>query len=366
MFSRRMVRKFNRIYKEACQPTKQIPFDPQGCRLVIFSDHHKGDGSAADDFKKNARLYEKALDYYQSQGYRLLVVGDNEELWENSYDQILPHYKDLIQKEIDLALENPFNKKKIRIWGNHDKEVSLSRFKRYCRKRQIKVLEPVDHREGLCLGPDIFIIHGHQGRFFDDKAWRISRWAVHFIWKTIQRLFHIGIDGPAENVQIREDLELQYYNWAKKMKIMLICGHTHRAMFASLTHYDRLRIEIQYLENSNSSSLADQKNIRKEIERKKREMKRILQRRQGLWPKSLSLYPQLPIPCYFNDGCCGYTNGITCLEIDKGLIRLIKWERSGFHRRLLLENSLQLLLNYIKAKRPIDELLEPKLKRLPP
>ena len=100
---------------------------------------------------------------------------------------------------------------------------------------------------------------------------------------------------------------------------------------------------------------------KKEIERKNTQINKILQRRQGLPPKSLSVYPQLPIPCYFNDGCCGYTNGITCLEIDKGFIRLIKWERSSFERRLLVENNLQFLLNYIKTDRPVDEFLEPKL-----
>ncbi len=362
MISRRMTRKFNRIYKEARRPQNLISFNLQTDRLVIFSDHHKGDGSAADDFKKNAQLYETALDYYQSRDFHLIVIGDNEELWENRYDQILPLYKNLIKKEITMALECPANKKKIRIWGNHDKEISLQRFQRFCRKRQIRILDNVDHREGLCFGQDIFLVHGHQGRFFDDKAWRISRWAVHFIWKTIQKLFHIGIDGPAENFQIREDLEIQYYQWARKMKVMLICGHTHRAMFASLTHYDRLRIEVQYLEKSLSgSSSSSKEKVKKEIERKHTQINKILQRRQGLPPKSLSVYPQLPIPCYFNDGCCGYTNGITCLEIDKGFIRLIKWERSSFERRLLVENNLQFLLNYIKTDRPVDEFLEPKL-----
>jgi hypothetical protein len=35
-----------------------------------------------------------------------------------------------------------------------------------------------------------------------------------------------------------------------------------------------------------------------------------------------------PLPCYFNDGCCVHTNGITGVEIDQDEIRLVWWEVS--------------------------------------
>ena len=31
-------------------------------------------------------------------------------------------------------------------------------------------------------------------------------------------------------------------------------------------------------------------------------------------------------PAYFNCGCCVYTNGITAIEVDRGTVRLVKWE----------------------------------------
>lgn len=366
MLGNRMSKKFNRIYKQARRREDIIPFDPKKDRLVLFSDHHKGDGSAADDFKKNARLYERALSYYEKKGFKLVVLGDNEELWENRFDQILCHYKEIIEKEIKMSIESR-EKKKIRIWGNHDKEVSLRRFRRLCRSLRIKILDNVEYREGLCLGDNIFLIHGHQGRFFDDKAWRVSRWAVQIVWKTIQRIFHIGIDGPAENFEISDDLELQYHEWAKENKVLLICGHTHRAIFGSLTHYDRLQMEIQLLkELLREASSKDKEKIEEEMRIKKSQMEKILKKRLEKPPKSFAPYPEWPVPCYFNDGCCGYKNGITCLEIEEGMIRLIKWQHQGFERLILVEKDLQIFLEYIKESCPIDGQLEPSLKRLPP
>ncbi len=362
MSNRRMNKKFNQIYKKSRNPRNRIPFDLEKDSLVLFSDHHKGDGSAADDFKKNALLYDAALSFYKEKGFKLIVLGDNEELWENRYEQILENYEDIIRKEIEMALRTP-DLKKIRIWGNHDKEVSVRRFKKFYKTLGQSLLSKVEFREGLCLGEDIFLIHGHQGRFFEDRAWRMSRWAVQFVWKTIQKLFHIGIDGPSENLEIRDSLELQYYNWAKRKKVMLICGHTHRAIFGSLTHFDRLQIEIRYLENLlKEIPSGNREKKEREIENRKKQIEKILKRRAGKEPKSFTKHPNQPVPCYFNDGCCGYTNGITCIEIEKGMMRLIKWERKNLERITLAEEKIQLLLKYIRERLSIDKALEPKLK----
>ena len=365
MIKKRTNKKFTRIYKEARKPENIIPFNKEEDRYVLFSDHHKGDSSAADDFKKNASLYETALSFYQKKGFKLIVLGDNEELWENHYDQILPHYQELIKREIDMAPQNSTGEK-IRIWGNHDKEVSLRRFRRYCRHRHIHILDNVRHYEGICLGENIFLIHGHQGRFFDDKAWRVSRWAVQFIWKSIQNLFHIGIDGPAENFRIRDDLEMNYYRWAKRNKVLLVCGHTHRAVFASLTHYDRLHMEVESLKRRlKEKDIKNISEIEEKLAKKRSQLREILKRRSGRPPKSFAQRPAWPVPCYFNDGCCGYSNGITCIEIEKDVMRLIKWQRRTRKKIILVERNLSYLIAFIHEGRPIDKSLEPFLKDHP-
>lgn len=314
MINWRMRRRFDRIRKDAQKPSNLIPLNLEENRFVLFSDHHKGDASAADDFKKNASLYDHALDTYGKEGYRLIVLGDNEELWENRFDEVLAHYRKIIEKEIAMALEAP-DGRKIRIWGNHDKEVSLRRFKKFCPAHGIKILDTVDYREGLFLGENIFLIHGHQGRFFEDRAWRISRWAVQVVWKTFQRIFNIGIDGPAENIKIRGDVERQYYQWGKTNRFLLICGHTHRAVFGSSAQSD--------------------------------------------WPLPFENPPAQPVPCYFNSGCCGYTNGITCIEIDRGIIRLVKWDRRQKKRHILDNAHVSAILEKIQNPlRPKDNIGE--------
>ena len=347
-----MQRKFSRLLRLAREPDRLLPFDPAEDRFVLFSDHHKGDGSAADDFAKNQGVYETALDHYSDQGFRLLALGDSEELWENRYKRVRDRYGDLIAREIDLAPQGR-HQKKIRMWGNHDKEVSLLRFQIKLSRNRDDPHHRIDLRESLCLGPDIFLIHGHQGRFFEDKAWLISRLAVKFIWKTIQRLFHIGIDGPAENVTVREGLEKQYHRWASAQRVLLICGHTHRAIFASQTKYDRLERRLRDLrrdqERAPSSGRAG---IADRIASLEKEQETTRSRSGGRPPRSFAWPAESALPCYFNTGCCGYINGITCLEIDRGALRLVKWQRDPLERQVLVQDDLGEILRHIRAGTP--------------
>jgi UDP-2,3-diacylglucosamine pyrophosphatase LpxH len=342
----RMARKFNRIYERARKAGHLRTVDLDRDAFVVFSDHHKGDGSSADDFKENAALYMQALWHYQERGFKLIVLGDSEDCWENSYGRILAQYGPVIKKEIDLAAATP-HQKKLRIWGNHDKEISLRRFKQYYRKLKTALLDEVTYSEGVCLGPDLFLVHGHQGRFFEDIAWRASRLAVKFVWKSVQKLFLIGKEGPVENIRLREDLEVNYYRWAKKKRLLLICGHTHRAMFASLTHLDCLEKEILELKKRNEPE--------KVIAQKIAERERVISRRLGLPRLFFETPPEEPVPCYFNAGCCCYANGITCLEIEEGRIRLIKWQRRTGERTILAEESLEGILAAVKKRGPLGD-----------
>ena len=128
----RMHLKFDAIYKEASRTENMVAFSPEEDRIVLFSDHHKGAGSKADDFKKNAALYESALSHYDKLGYKLILIGDSEELWETRIDHILKRYRAIISQEIRMSPEGE-DGKKLRVWGNHDKEVILKRFARSLR-----------------------------------------------------------------------------------------------------------------------------------------------------------------------------------------------------------------------------------------
>ena len=66
----------------AAEHADEQAFDPATERIVIFSDHHRGTGDAADDFRRCEHAYTAALGYYLEEGYRLFLLGDVEELWE--------------------------------------------------------------------------------------------------------------------------------------------------------------------------------------------------------------------------------------------------------------------------------------------
>ncbi len=346
-----MQMKFSKLFEYANDSDHRMSFDALSDRYVVISDQHKGDTSAADDFYKNADLYRNALEFYADEGFQVLVLGDSEELWENTYAEVRDQYQDLIRREVELAPQSP-EKRPLRIWGNHDKEFSLRRLQEDINKNPEDPLYSVVFKECLCLGPDIFLIHGHQGRFFEDRAWKLSRWAVQFLWKTIQRLLQIGNDGPAENVKVREGLEVQYYRWAKKNRVLLICGHTHHAVFASQTHYDRLRKELGKLHAQLKHAVPEKKPQQlARIQKIKAELQSIELKHGGRAPRSFADQQEPVLPCYFNSGCCGYTNGITCLEIAEGEIRLIKWQREPQERKVLMRGRLQEILAQIKNGR---------------
>jgi UDP-2,3-diacylglucosamine pyrophosphatase LpxH len=344
-----MQKKFSKLFKRANHPDHRMSFNALSDRYVVISDHHKGDASAADDFYKNAAVYQSALEFYADEGFQVLVLGDSEELWENTYTEVRAHYKELIRREVALAPKDS-KQRPLRIWGNHDKEFSLRRLRENIQQDPEDPLFSVQFKESLCLGPDIFLIHGHQGRFFEDQAWRLSRWAVQFVWKTIQRLFHIGNDGPAENVKVREGLEVQYYRWAKEHGVLLICGHTHRAVFASQTHYNRLQKDLFKLESQRRKALADLSSQQEaRIQQLKAGLNSIEIKHGGRAPRSFADPKESALPCYFNSGCCGYINGITCIEIAEGDIRLIKWQRDPRERKVLMQDKLQDILTQIKT-----------------
>ncbi len=51
------------------------------------------------------------------------------------------------------------------------------------------------------------------------------------------------------------------------------------------------------------------------------------------------------VPCYFNDGCGLYTDGITAIEIENDDIRLVQWSRSvGNARKVFQKASLEKVL----------------------
>ncbi|HVM89511.1 MAG TPA: metallophosphoesterase [Puia sp.] len=311
-------------------------FDIQHDKIIIFSDQHKGIRDGADDFKNAEKNYLAALEYYRQNNFQLISLGDCEELWKNTPQKVMAH------NDACFAAEKKFEEKNnyYRIFGNHDLEwkykLQQNIFLQPVFGKQLKVYE------GLLLksGYDneiyfIFLAHGHQGDLRSDGN-PFSAWVVANIWTPIQRYLQISINTPATSFTLTDKHNIMMHDWCSTQKNMIfISGHTHKPVFASLDHIDRLTKQLQQAQKRNDE--AEIKSIEEELQRRKLEY-------AGKQEVKTNVKP-----CYFNSGCCCFDDGnITGIEIAEGNIRLIKWhEENGQPARAVLEQSE---LSYIFEK----------------
>lgn len=265
---------FNRL-SQVFKGAEKIPFDDSS-RIIIMSDVHRGDGSLADNFYRNQNLYFAALTYYYDENFTYIELGDGDELWEN------PRLSVIMEKHGNVFwLLSRFIRKGrfYSLFGNHD---IVKRSKEYIKREDSDKLDSevreflslfgsVKYHEGLILkhrewGGEVFLVHGHQVDFFNDRLWPLSRFLVRYLWRPLQL---IGIQEPTSASRNRGKkvvVERQLLQWVRAKKQVLIAGHTHRPRF----------------------------------------------------PKAGKS------PC-FNDGSCVHPRCITGIEITGGNIALIKW-----------------------------------------
>lgn len=283
-------------------------------KMVVFSDHHRGMRDDADDFVQCESTYKQALSYYLSVNYKLLLLGDVEELWENPLSQFNDQYEDVQKLERDFFLKDRL----IRIWGNHDdfwREKAI--FNRYQGKyfkgltvHESLIVEVSD--DGREIGEIVFL-HGHQGDLASDRFATISRFLVRWLWRPWQKITGAKLSTASRNLERRSRTDELLYEWVKRReRAILIAGHTHQAVFSSSSHIDYLEELLR-----NSEDIQEQAQIVSEMNRVRASQTHV---KVGGDRQT----------CYFNSGCCSFEDGdITGLEIDNGQIRLIKWSREG-------------------------------------
>ncbi|MDD6794252.1 MAG: metallophosphoesterase [Clostridiaceae bacterium] len=277
-------------------------------KIVIISDIHRGDGSYSDSLVSNKNIYKAALNYYFKEGYVLIEAGDGDELWKNkNCMDIAYNYKDVFR------ILNRFNKanRLYLLYGNHDNvKVNKEYFKKQKKKFSkidigfgsdfLYLIDNIEFSEGLVLkyeevNKEIFITHGHQVDLFNYELKFLSKFLVRHIWRHLE-----GIAGfkapisPANNYKRGGIIDNELDEWARENKKMIICGHTH-----------------------------------------------------------LSRFPQVSEGTYFNDGCCVLPYSISCIEISRGLIILVKWTiESREDRSLYIMKQIiggpEKLENYLK------------------
>lgn len=241
---------------------------------VLFSDCHRGTGTANDNFLKNQHLYFAALQHYLKQGYTYIELGDGDELWENrSLDQIKS-----IHNNAFWLLSQFYEKNHLyMIYGNHDMVKKKSRFTcthcatypcSTCAERDL--FPGITFHEGIILenisgGKNIYLAHGHQADFFNCVLWKTSRFLVRYVWKPLEQIGFLDPTSAAKNNTKKHKIEKHLTSWAAENDCILVTGHTHRPMTGS---------------------------------------------------------PDSP---YFNTGSCVHPRCVTCIEIRGFCMTLVKW-----------------------------------------
>lgn len=217
---------FESRMEDSCKHALTLPLTPES-KYILFSDCHRGDGRADDNFLKNEFLYLAALRYYKHSGFTYVELGDGDELWENrsleKIRQMHPHSFEMLaryQQEDGLYL----------VYGNHD---MVKKDADYCRKYfgcraypGILLKDSLGHK-------DLFLTHGHQAGIMNSTFWKVNRLLVRYLWKNLELL---GVPDPtsaAKNNTRKEHTERRLADWAAAHGMILIAGHTHRPMTGS-------------------------------------------------------------------------------------------------------------------------------------
>lgn len=307
-----------------------LPFNIDRGRFIILSDQHKGGKDLADDFVPAEANYHAALQHYYDNNFTLIGLGDCEELWENTPATVIEKNRATLLEEARFLQQDRY----YRIFGNHDLEwnylIQQNMYLKPIFGEKLKVYE------GIILKTihnqkeySIFLAHGHQGDKKSDGN-PFSKWVVAAIWTPIQRFLEVSINTVSDSFELVDKHNIMMYEWSDTQKDMIfISGHTHKPVFASLDHIDRLTKQLQKAVAAGEEAKAQ--TVAEEIEKRKLEY------------AGKKFIKTMAHPSYFNSGCCCFSDGdITGIEIEDGLIRLIKWETTdkGSSRRVLEESPL--------------------------
>lgn len=304
-------------------------------RYVIFSDLHKGRRTPADEFRFCETTYLAALEHYYKTGYTLVILGDAEELWEEpDIGAVMRANANVLESE---ARFHP--QRYVRVDGNHD---NAWRIEQLVQQYLAPIFPGIQVRREFLLQArledgrtgEILMVHGHQGTL-DADIFDFIPPRLLPLYRNFQNNTNFGHTSPSRDACLRGLQDTFLYRWASSKKnLILVAGHTHRPVWTSQTHLDKLLNEVHHLRRHRQG--------RKPEDR--------VQKLQGLLveiEERESKYPPCndtvkTRSCYFNTGCCVFKDGdVTCIEIDGGSddtadkegspaeMRLVKWGKSG-------------------------------------
>jgi UDP-2,3-diacylglucosamine pyrophosphatase LpxH len=266
-----------------------------------------------------------ALGYYLEEGHRLYVLGDVEELWENSPDEPLEAYADALGLEAEFHRQGRYE----RFWGNHDDywghpgqvEKRLWRYYPELRVREALKLRVRSGDETVGL---LFLVHGHQGTVESQRFAWFSKLVVRYFWRPLQRRFGFSATTPATDWELRARHNQALFAWARShpQRPVLIAGHTHKPVFGTSRPPKPGHRPLSDVQAELAAAQAKSPVDRDEVARLRAELGWIEAIERSTEPAPIPIEP----PCYFNTGCCSFPDGdVTGIEIADGRIRLVRW-----------------------------------------
>ncbi|MCC6286382.1 MAG: metallophosphoesterase family protein [Chitinophagaceae bacterium] len=319
---------YQHIQKKPGKKGLVINIDKFHQKIIIFSDLHKGNKKRSDDFAPAEQNYLAALDYYNREGYTLIMLGDSEELWKFNLFTVQKYN----HPSFDAEKKFLHRKALIKVFGNHDifwhddPFAKLQLLNTY--GQTIKVYEGIILRHHLQeKNINIFLTHGHQGDGQSDGN-KFSAWFVAKIWAPLQSYLELNINTPATNDILKTEHNQFMCEWSSQQEnLLLVTGHTHQPVFESLTHLERLYKQLLIARQQNDTTAIAK--LQEEIAFRRQEYDHVSE--DYLHVK----------PTYFNTGCCCFSDGdITGIEIENGAMRLIKWKKEGAaSNRTVLEKT---------------------------
>lgn len=217
-----------------------VEFDSTS-KFVWLSDQHRGDGSVSDEFTKNRHIYLAALQRYFDDGYTLIENGDVDDLWE------WPRFRHIAKANkltYDAVRQFHDDRRYLRLYGNHDMQLkdanyvreNLYHLRHFVTGELLAFLPGLQVHEAVLLrhrncGVELLTVHGHQGDFANDQAWRVSMFTFRLFWRHLHALGIRSPSSPTRNSFKRHKVERNYVRWIMHHGTALICGHTHRERF---------------------------------------------------------------------------------------------------------------------------------------
>jgi UDP-2,3-diacylglucosamine pyrophosphatase LpxH len=313
-----------RLFREAVE----VNLDSSS-KVVILSDLHMGDGGMLDDFKENAALVKAVLHlHYLSEKFSLILNGDIEELYKFSLESITSAWPELY----DLFLKFRQNGFFWKTYGNHD--AALNNRNRYpLAQSMTEALKMSYDQENL------LVFHGHQGSVLLWEKYSFLNKTVIFLLKYLAKPAGIKNFSIAYSNRKKFAIEKTIYDFSNRAKVVSIIGHTHRPLFESLSKADYLSYRIEELCRSYPSLDNEKRMKTKEIIGELRaELRACSGKAKKKWLRN-GIYNDITIPSIFNSGCTIGKRGITAIEIDSGMIRLVYWYNGKQNRRFISERN---------------------------